>query len=125
MDKEETGRKLLPQPIEDYDSSKSIGLISFGTNEPAIIEARDWLTSEGVETNYLRVRSLPLAESVLEFVKKHDRIYVIENNFDGQLNQIMRIEYAEHMANVKSLALGDGLPMAARWIVNSILEHEG
>ncbi|MAU10705.1 MAG: ferredoxin oxidoreductase [Anaerolineaceae bacterium] len=123
--KEETGRKLLPQPIEDYDSSKSIGLISFGTNEPAIIEARDWLTSEGVETNYLRVRSLPLAESVLEFVKKHDRIYVIENNFDGQLNQIMRIEYAEHMANVKSLALGDGLPMAARWIVNSILEHEG
>lgn len=123
--KEETGRKLLPQPIEDYDSGKSIGLISFGTNEPAIVEARDWLASEGVETNYLRVRSLPLAESVLEFVKKHDRIYVIENNFDGQLNQIMRIEYAEHMANVKSLALGDGLPMAARWIVNSILEHEG
>ncbi|MCB9461917.1 MAG: 2-oxoacid:acceptor oxidoreductase subunit alpha [Anaerolineaceae bacterium] len=123
--KEETGRKLLPQPIEDYDSSKSIGIISFGTNEPAIIEARDWLAREGVETNCMRVRALPLADSVLEFVKKHERIYVVENNFDGQLNQIMRIDFAEHMANVKSLTLGDGLPMAARWVVNSILEHEG
>ncbi|MCA9882059.1 MAG: 2-oxoacid:acceptor oxidoreductase subunit alpha [Anaerolineae bacterium] len=123
--KEETGRKLLPQPIEDYDSSKSIGIISFGTNEPAIIEARDWLAREGVETNCMRVRALPLADSVLEFVKKHERVYVVENNFDGQLNQIMRIDFAEHMANVKSLTLGDGLPMAARWVVNSILEHEG
>ncbi|MCA9893362.1 MAG: 2-oxoacid:acceptor oxidoreductase subunit alpha [Anaerolineae bacterium] len=123
--KEETGRKLLPQPIEDYDSSKSIGIISFGTNEPAIIEARDWLAREGVETNCMRVRALPLADSVLDFVKKHERVYVVENNFDGQLNQIMRIDFAEHMANVKSLTLGDGLPMAARWVVNSILEHEG
>ncbi|QPC80563.1 2-oxoacid:acceptor oxidoreductase subunit alpha [Phototrophicus methaneseepsis] len=120
-----TGRQMLPQPIIDYDESKSIGIITFGTNEPAIVEARDLLAAQGIETNYLRVRSLPLAESVLEFIKAHDRVYVIENNFDGQLHQIMKVEFAEQIANTKSLSLGDGLPMAARWIIDSILEYEG
>ena len=116
----ETAKTILPKDIIDYDASKSVGLITFGTNEPAIIEARDWLKAQGIETNYLRVRSLPLQDTVKEFVFKHDTVYVIENNYDGQLNQIMRIDYPEDMTHVKSLTLGDGLPMTARWIVESI-----
>ncbi len=116
----ETAKTILPKDVIDYDASKSVGLITFGTNEPAIIEARDWLKAQGIETNYLRVRSLPLQDTVKEFVFKHDTVYVIENNYDGQLNQIMRIDYPEDMTHVKSLTLGDGLPMTARWIVESI-----
>lgn len=120
----ETAKTILPKDVIDYDASKSVGLITFGTNEPAIIEARDWLKAQGIETNYLRVRSLPLQDTVKEFVFKHDTVYVIENNYDGQLNQIMRIDYPEDMTHVKSLTLGDGLPMTARWIVESISAEE-
>lgn len=120
----ETAKTILPKDVIDYDASKSVGLITFGTNEPAIIEARDWLKAQGIETNYLRVRSLPLQDTVKEFVFKHDTVYVIENNYDGQLNQIMRIDYPEDMTHVKSLTLGDGLPMTARWIVESIGAEE-
>ena len=49
---------------------------------------------------------------------------LIENNYDGQLNQIMRMEYPEDITHVHSLALGDGLPMTAPWIVNKITEQE-
>jgi 2-oxoglutarate ferredoxin oxidoreductase subunit alpha len=122
--KMETAKKILPAPIVDFDESKKIGLITFGTNEPAIVEARDLLAASGIETNYLRVRALPLADEIKDFVFKHDTVYVIENNFDGQLNQIMRIEYPEDTRHVRSLALGDGLPMTARWIVSKITEQE-
>lgn len=122
--KMETAREQLPAPIIDAEDGNEIGLISFGSNDPAMIEARDRLAAQGIKTNYLRVRALPLAKSVSEFIANHKRVYVIENNFDGQLNQIIRIEYAQELRHVKSLALGDGLPMTAKWIVDSIVEKE-
>jgi 2-oxoglutarate ferredoxin oxidoreductase subunit alpha len=123
--KMETARKILPQPVVDYNEGKNVALITFGTNEPAINEARDVLAAEGIETNYLRVRALPLCPQVSEFIQNHERVYVIENNFDGQLNQIIRMEHPEDITHVKSLSLGDGLPMTPSWIVNKVIEMEG
>jgi 2-oxoglutarate ferredoxin oxidoreductase subunit alpha len=117
--KMEGSRAGLPQPIIDYSADKKIGIISFGTNEPAIEEARDWLAAQGTQTNYLRVRALPLAHSVHEFIDQHDKVYIIENNFDGQLCQIIRTERADSR-HIESLALGDSLPMTPDWIVSKI-----
>ena len=122
--KMENTRELLPAPIIDQDASIKVGLISFGSNEPALAEARDWLRENGIDTNYLRVRSLPLAASISKFIAEHDRVYVIENNFDGQLEQIIRTEHPEDISHVVSVPLGDGLPMTARWIVEQITEQE-
>lgn len=123
--KMETVKDFLPEPIIEQGEDVSVGLITFGTNEPALQEARDWLREEGVETDYLRVRSLPLTGPVDEFIANHDRVYVVENNQEGQLNQIMRIYHPEDVTHVKSIAQGDGLPMTAKFIVESVLEHEG
>ena len=117
-------RELLPQPINDTVDGAEVGLISFGTNEPAIREARDTLDAQGIKTSYLRVRALPLAQSVSDFIANHKRIYVIENNFDGQLNQIIRIEHPEDISHVQSMTLGDGLPMTPTWIVNEVTAKE-
>lgn len=123
--KMETARQLLPPPIIDADDEADIGIITFGTNEEAIREARDWLTSEGVKTGCLRVRALPLASSVSDFIAAYPRIYVIENNFDGQLNQLIRLEHAADITHLRSLTLGDGLPMTPSWVYDSIKEQEG
>ncbi len=120
----EGARALLPQPEIDFDPAKKIGIISFGSNDPAIVEARVRLAADGIETNYLRVRALPLAESVHEFALKHDHVYVIENDFDGQLHQIMRMEIPQDTTHMVSLALGDTLPMTARWIYAQITRQE-
>lgn len=122
--KMETAKQHIPQDVIDYDDNKSIGIISFGTNDPAIVEARDLLQQEGVETNYLRVRALPLLDTVKDFAFKHDVVYVIENNFDGQLHQLMKLEYSEDMTHIHSLTLGDGLPMTARFIIDGITAQE-
>jgi 2-oxoglutarate/2-oxoacid ferredoxin oxidoreductase subunit alpha len=120
----DTARDLVPAPIIDYDSAKPIGLISYGTNDPAVQEARDRMAADGIETNYMRLRALPTNQDVVDFIKKHERVYVIENNFDGQLWQILRVEIPGDTSNMISLPLGDTLPMTARWIHTRILEHE-
>lgn len=123
--KMEGARSMLPQSVVDFDPKKSVGIISFGTNDPAIQEARDWLAAEGVQTNYMRVRALPLAQEVKDFALKHQRVYVVENNFDGQLHQILNMEISQDTTHMKSLALGDALPMTSDWVFGRIMEHEG
>ncbi|MDX2140628.1 MAG: 2-oxoacid:acceptor oxidoreductase subunit alpha [Chloroflexota bacterium] len=123
-DKINSARALLPQPIADIDPAKQIGILSFGSNDDAIEEARDVLTANGIHTNYMRVRSLPLAQSVHDFIQSHQSVYVIENNFDGQLAQIIRMETNKDTTHVHSMALGDTLPMTATWIVSEITKRE-
>ena len=118
--KMDNARAGLPQPVIDRDPAKKIGLISYGSNDPAIEEARARLAADGLETNYLRVRALPLAHEVHEFALSHERVYVIENNFDGQMHQILRMELPQDTTHMISLALGDTLPMTARWIHTQI-----
>ena len=120
-----TARGMLPQPIVDDGSDADIGIITFGTNDDAIREARDWLANDGIKTNYLRVRALPLAASVSDFIDAHRSVFVIENNFDGQLTQLIRLEHPENISHVRPLALGDGLPMTPSWIYENLKEQEG
>lgn len=121
----EGSRSILPQPIIEFNQKHKVGIISYGTNDPAIQEARDQLAAVGTGTNYLRIRALPLAESVHEFIHNHQRVYVIENNFDGQMAQIIRMETSKSTEHMISLALGDTLPMTAEWVYDHIIEHEG
>jgi 2-oxoglutarate/2-oxoacid ferredoxin oxidoreductase subunit alpha len=118
-------RNQLPQPVIHSDPATKIGIISYGTNDPAILEGRDKLAAASIQTNYLRVRALPLADSVHEFIHQHDRVYLIENNFDGQMAQIVRMETARSTEHMTNLTLGDGLPMTAQWVFDSIVKHEG
>jgi len=118
-------RQTLPQPVVKTMPDAKIGILSFGSNDPAILEARDRLAAEGIATDYMRVRALPLAESGMEFIRKYERVYLPENNFDGQLAQIIRLETSESTQHMVSLPLGDGLPMTAAWVVENIKKHEG
>jgi 2-oxoglutarate ferredoxin oxidoreductase subunit alpha len=121
----ETARHLLPRPVTQTTPGSKVGLITFGSNEPAVLEARDWLAHKhGIQSDYLRVRALPLLEDVHRFVLEHERVYVLENNFDGQLYQVLNMEIAESTVHLKSLPLGDGLPMTPEWVYEQVMAHE-
>ncbi|MBN1964266.1 MAG: 2-oxoacid:acceptor oxidoreductase subunit alpha [Anaerolineae bacterium] len=123
--KYDTARELVPQPVIDERDGARIGIVAFGSTDPTIVEARDWLRDRhGIETSYLRVRALPLGQAVFDFVNRYNRIYVVENNHDGQLCQIMQLEMPERAADLKSVAHLDGLPLSPRWVVGRILERE-
>ena len=116
----DTARSLVPAPIVQEADGAMIGIISMGSNHPAIIEALARLGEEGVTASYLRVRALPTNGVVKEFVARYDKVYVIENNLDGQLHKILQTELPELATKLVSLAKCDGLPLSARWITEQI-----
>src|SRR5690606_7026587 len=44
----ETAREKVPAPVTDYAEGNPVGIISFGSNDPAVQEARDRLSADGI-----------------------------------------------------------------------------
>ena len=116
----ETARGLVPPPVADVVEGAEVGIISYGSNDPAIVEARSRLALAGVRTSYLRLRALPLTESVRDFVAVHKQIFVVEMNSDAQMCQLLRLHVPERAADIKPANHNDGLPLTARWVAEHV-----
>ena len=120
--KHETARKYVPAPVLHKTKGATVGIIGFGSTESAIIEATHKLDKDhGLKADFLRVRALPFTKEVTKFIEKYDQIFVVEMNRDGQMNQILTMEYPQHASQFKSVAFGDGMPASAKWIREGIL----
>jgi 2-oxoglutarate ferredoxin oxidoreductase subunit alpha len=120
----DTARSLVPKPIIDNMEDADVGIIAFGSTEPAIREARHYLAESGLKTDFLRLRAIPFTDEVTEFIYNHEKSYVVEMNRDGQLHQLLSLECAPVCAKLTSIAHLDGLPMTASWIENRIMQEE-
>ena len=120
--KYETARNYVPAPVLYAKPGATIGVVGFGSTEAAILEAVHQLETEhGITADFLRVRALPFTQEVTEFVHKYDQVLVVEQNRDGQLRQLLTVEYPDRAVNLKSVAFGDGMPASARWVREGIL----
>jgi 2-oxoglutarate ferredoxin oxidoreductase subunit alpha len=122
--KTETAKKLVPKPVIEKETGAKVGIIAYGTTDLATIEARDTLRSQGMKTNYLRLRALPMTEEVTQFFKDNDRVYVVEQNRDGQMEKIIRVNLGAEATKSRSVVHYDGLPIDAGAIVDGILAQE-
>ncbi len=116
----DTARDQVPGPIFEQNDGTAIGLISVGSNHPAVMEARDRLRREGIDTDYMRLRALPINQEVRDYIHSHERCLVIENNADGQLHDILRLEVDVPHTQLVSACRCNGLALTARWIVAQI-----
>jgi 2-oxoglutarate ferredoxin oxidoreductase subunit alpha len=119
----ETARELVPAPVVDINERASIGIVSVGTNDPAVQEARDLLKASGIQSSYLRLRALPINQSVRDFLHDYRRVFVVENNHEGQLQQILLSEEPICGGNLISVARCNGLPLTAEWIADAIRQR--
>jgi len=119
-----TAKDLVPKPVIDIMERADIGIIAFGSTEPAVMEARHNLAQSGLETDFLRLRAIPFTTEVTDFIRDHEKVYVVEMNRDGQLHQLLSLEYAPVCAKLISIAHLDGLSMTAQWIEDRIKEKE-
>ena len=116
-----TAKQYVPDSFADNVEGATVGIIAYGSVDPAIVEARDLLAAEGLKTNYLRLRALPFTDTVRNFVKENDVIFVVEMSHDGQLTEILRAEMPEYGTKFVSSTLNNGLPLTAEWIRDDIL----
>jgi 2-oxoglutarate/2-oxoacid ferredoxin oxidoreductase subunit alpha len=120
----ETAREMMPLPVIETMEGAEIGIIAFGSTDPAVQEARHFLKEAGIQTDYLRVRAIPFSPQIDEFVREHERTYVVELNRDGQLHQLLTLENPDRTVSLISLAHTDGLPLTAKWVVNALQKAE-
>ena len=123
----ETARKFVPKPEIETVAGAKIGFIGYGTTHWAITESRDQLREEtDVKTSYFRLRAYPFTEDLNTFIDAHERIYVIEQNRDAQLRQLMKLELTpERCTKLRSVLHYSGLPIDARSVSDDVLSQEG
>ncbi|MBP8274452.1 MAG: 2-oxoacid:acceptor oxidoreductase subunit alpha [Acidobacteria bacterium] len=123
----ETAKGLVPQPIVDHVAGATIGIIAYGSSDFAVRESRDQLKEEkGIATSYLRLRAYPFPDEVHEFIRRYDKIYVVEQNRDAQMLSLLMIDGDRtQAAKLQSVLHYDGMPIDARSITDGILAKEG
>ena len=89
-------------------------MLSVGSCDGAVREAMQRLDAEGIRLDYLRVRAFPFGEEVRSFVDTHERVFVIEQNRDGQLRTLIINEFDIDPRRLESVRCYDGLPMSWR-----------
>jgi 2-oxoglutarate ferredoxin oxidoreductase subunit alpha len=116
MKKLETADKEIP--VEEKlnvfgDKTSKNAVVSWGSPKGAILEAVSKLTDEGFNLRFLQVRMLhPLPKDfVANALKTADRIVAVENNYSGQLAEIIK-EKTGIPANFHILKY-NGRPMTA------------
>jgi 2-oxoglutarate ferredoxin oxidoreductase subunit alpha len=122
--KHETARAHVPAPLVE-DDGHPVAILCYGTTHHAAVEARDVLRADGIATDYLRVRALPFSPDVAAFIDRHERVYVAEQNRDGQLYHLLRADLPDHLVSrIRSIRHYNGMPIDAHAIIDPILAAE-
>ena len=122
----ETARTMVPAPEVVQTGKSNIGLIAFGSSDFAVRESRDQLKKEyALETDYLRLRAFPFSPEVHAFIAAHSRVYVIEQNRDGQMLSLLKLDLSvDDVTKLRSIRHFDGLPLDARTVTDKLVLQE-
>lgn len=123
----DTMRKRLPAPEIHYHDDAEIGFVAAGTSHYAVSESRDQLLAEyEMPASYLRLKAYPFTPELTEFIERHERVYVVDQNRDGQLLALMRLEMTpDQIAKLRSIRYYGGLPLDARTVTDEVVRQEG
>lgn len=122
----ETAKTLVPQPVVHNTPGAKVGIIGYGSSDFAILESRDQLKEEhGIESSYLRLRAYPFTAELDDFIRRHDRVYLVEQNRDGQMLSLVLMDGDRtQSAKIQSVLHYTGLPIDARSITDNIVAKE-
>jgi len=118
----ETAKRYVPEPEIQYADTRKLAIVSIGSCDDAVQEARDELAAQGVVTNYLRVLAFPFNQQVQDFLDQHDRVYVVEQNRDAQLRNLLLLETEVERGKLVPVLHYNGLPLNAAVVVDAINE---
>ncbi|HNE39259.1 2-oxoacid:acceptor oxidoreductase subunit alpha [Accumulibacter sp.] len=120
----ETAKDLLPLPVLTASRYPArFAAIFYGSTSPAMHEALDALAEQGIYLNALRIRAFPFQNEIADFIAAHSKVFVLEQNFDGQLCTLLINEAGVNPASLIPVLHYDGTPITARFITHEIAER--
>ena len=117
----ETARGMLPRPILKKAANPTrIGVLYYGSTAAPMDEAQRMLADEGLHIDLMRIRAFPLAREVADFIQSHDRIFVAEQNRDGQMRSLISIDLGVAPDRLTPILHFNGMPTSVRFIYREL-----
>lgn len=122
----ETIKSYVPSP-QTYQANycSRDGMAFFGTSCHSALEARDELNNSGLTLDVIRIRAFPFHAEVVDFMEAHDRVFIVEQNRDGQMRSLLINELGIDPQRLISILNYDGLPITAKNILQQVLSSAG
>jgi len=126
LHKFDNARNVVPKPDLVRSDGNDVGIVAYGTSHHALVETLDQLQNEhGVKADYLRLRAYPFAKEIHAFIAAHKRVYVVDQNRDGQMFQLLKLDIpVEEIIKLRSVRHYNGLPLDARTVTDEIIFQE-
>jgi 2-oxoglutarate ferredoxin oxidoreductase subunit alpha len=113
--------EAVPEPVIDRRGAGSgTGIITIGSCDAAVREALDYLRSDRIDIDYMRIRGFPFGPDVVRFLGEHDRLFVVEQNRDAQLRSMLAIETGKPRDEMTPVLDYGGVPLSAEPIVEAV-----
>jgi 2-oxoglutarate ferredoxin oxidoreductase subunit alpha len=112
--------KAVPAPIVRTTPGATLGLVTIGGCHAACMEALDLLAKEGIALDYMRVRGFPFGDEVSKFLESHDLTFIVEQNRDGQLRNLLTLETGVGVEKLESVRYYGGFPMSAHHVMTGV-----
>ncbi len=123
LKKFETAKTLVPKPVLTPSREPArFGCIYYGSTSPAMHEALESLSQNGIFVNALRIRAFPFQDELFDFVQSHSKVFVVEQNRDAQLKTLLVNDAGINPASLISVLHYDGTPITARFITGEIAQ---
>ncbi len=117
----DTAKRYVPAPVRrDAKQKTKYGVLYFGSTSASMNEALDTLEGQGIHLDAMRLRAFPFADEVVDFIQRHDKVFVVEQNRDGQLRTLVMNECGIDPARIVPVLHYDGTPITARFISGEI-----
>ncbi|MDO9711202.1 2-oxoacid:acceptor oxidoreductase subunit alpha [Paracraurococcus lichenis] len=120
----DTAKSLVPRPVERRAAAPTTtGVIYYGSSSAAMKEALSALEADGIQLDAMRIRAFPFHDDVMDFIARHDRVFVVEQNRDAQLRTMLMTEGNVDPARLIPVLHYDGTPITARFIRAAIADR--
>jgi 2-oxoglutarate ferredoxin oxidoreductase subunit alpha len=119
----ETARDMMPAAEIEYSKFNNLAILSVGSCDGAVKEALIHLKDKNIGLNYCRVKAFPFNDDVKEFIDKHERIYVVEQNRDAQLRSLLILDADADPEKLVPMLHYDGMPINAEFVIERVEEE--
>lgn len=121
IEKFNTAKELVPAPELYQETNQSNeGILFFGTSKYAAEEALHLMKKDGKTLDAIRIKAFPFNKTVEDFIRSHDKVYVVEQNRDAQLRSLLMIELEINPAKLIKVLNYDGMPITAEDIMRQV-----
>jgi 2-oxoglutarate ferredoxin oxidoreductase subunit alpha len=121
LTKWETAKTLVPEPVALNKRGATSGILAVGSSDGAVREALDGLETQGLPFDYMCVKAFPFNNQVQEFLDKHERVFVVEQNRDAQLRSLLVQEMDVSKRKLISVLHYDGFPIGSNHVLDGVM----